>query len=85
MNKDIYYYRTELLITFDEKKYSQDSKHNMMHLFGKLDPGLKELVAKELIPLVQSSNSEQEASKIVEKIIAKYVEEMNNDKRNSSK
>ena len=69
MKEDIYRSRTKLLLTFTEKKYSQSSKHEIMKLFGKLKVEQKEKVAKEAIPLVKSSKTEQEAVSQVKQLI----------------
>ena len=69
MREDAYRYRTELLLTFNEKKYSQSSKHEIMELFGKLKAEQKENVAKAAIPLVKSSKTEQEVILQVKQLI----------------
>lgn len=75
MGKDIYYYRTKLLLAFTEKKYSQSAKHEIMKHFGKLKPEQKENAAKESIPLVQLSKTEQEAvTKIKQLVNSKIME-----------
>ena len=64
-----YFYRTQLLVTFTEKQYSQNSKHEIMGFFGTLEPEQKEKVAKQAIPLVESSQTEQEAVTKIKKLI----------------
>ena len=71
MKEDIYRYRTNLLKTFSEKKYSQLAKHEIMLYFGNIDPNLKEEVAKQSIPLVRQSKTEQEAITKVKELVNK--------------
>ncbi len=63
-------FRSLLLRTFTEKKYSQSAKHEIMLLFGNIEPEKKEEIAKQLIPLVETGNSEEEAMRRVTEALA---------------
>ena len=69
MNIDKYHYRTSLLKTFSEKKYSQLVKEEIMLLFGSIPPSKKEEVAKKAIPLVETSKTEQEAKNKIMQLV----------------
>ena len=69
MKEDKYHYRTKMLLTASERKFSQDTKGEIMHLFGNLKPEQKEEAAKKAIPIVEQATSEKQAyNKIAEMI-----------------
>ena len=72
--EDIYHFRTRLLLTFTEKDYSQSAKHEVMQMFGEIPSEQKETVAAEAIPLVELSNTEQEAIMQVKQIVNKNLQ-----------
>ena len=69
MKDSIYYNRTMLLQLIMKKKFSVSTGNEIMLLFGNIEPSRKELIAKTAIPLVQNSNTEQEALQRVKELI----------------
>ena len=66
---DKYYYRTALLEIITEKKFSLSTENEIMHLFRDIEPSKKEEIAKQAIPLVESSQTEQEAVTKIKQLI----------------
>ena len=65
--------RTKLLCTFTSHRYSQSAKHETMLLFKDVDPNKKEDLAKMLIPIVENSESEEEALQNIRETIQNYL------------
>lgn len=64
-----YHYRTKLLKTTSEMKFSPSTEEEIMNLFGRLKPEQKEEVAQKAIPIVEQAKTEQESyNKIAELI-----------------
>lgn len=69
MNEDKYINRSILLELISEKNFSLSTENEIMSLFGKLKPELKESVAKQAIPIVEQAKTEQEAYNKIAKLI----------------
>lgn len=55
------HFRTVLLKNIMDRKFSTSARHEIMHLFKDINPNQKERIAAQMLPLIESSNSEREA------------------------